>query len=104
MNFTDEESRLIFHQSKTLLQMVCQMFERFCHCYVANPEFVDLLDEEHAIMGVPEVSLEQAEELVLKINEQFPRVDNLTTCKIMDPDLNLFEIFVTKSEDFRNFN
>jgi len=104
VNYTDEESRLNFHKSKTLLQMVCQMFESFCFLHAVEPEFVDLIDEDRALMGVPDLFQEQAEDVVDKINTQFPRKDEFLTCRIMDPDLNLFEIFVTHSQDFTNVN
>lgn len=104
MTYTDEASRLIFHQSNTLLQMVCQVFERICYNYVVEPEFIDLLDEEHALLGVLDLLEEQTEEIIEQVNAQFPRTDQFVTCRIIDSELNLFEVFVTCSEDFTNYN
>lgn len=105
MLYTDEESRHIFHQSKTLLQMACQVFERLCHEFHAtDPEFIDLLCEDIALLGVAEITEEQAEDLLSRMNELFPRTDEYPTCELSDGDLGLFQIFVTTSEDFANVN
>lgn len=101
MNYVDDESRKIFHQSKTLLQMVCQMFESLCYLHGIAPEFIDLVDGDHALMGCPKITEEQADDVTFQLNKQFPRKDDFFTCKVLDVELNIFQIFVTDSKDFR---
>jgi len=104
MNYTDEASRLTFHKSKTMLQMICQAFEGICFNFGIEPEFIDLLDEDRALMGLPDVTEEHADAIKEKMNTQFPRTDDFLTCTVNDTDFNLFEIFVTTSNDLMNLN
>lgn len=100
MNYTDEESRLNFHQSKTLLQLLCQQFEKLCMEHGVIPEFIDLIDPDSALLGIPEIPEERAEAIVEEMNKQFPRKDEFLTCKFSNLQFNIFEIFVTDSRDF----
>lgn len=104
MKYTDEESRLTFHKSNSLLQLVCKMFESFCFLHVVEPEFIDLIEDNRALLGVPSIEVEQAHDIIEKMNQQFPRVDGFPTCKLLDDELNLFEILVTSSADLSQVN
>jgi len=104
MTYIDEESRLEFHKSNSLLQMVCQIFESFCFIQGLMPEFIELLDEDTALLGLPNAEEAQAEDLMQKINSQFLRIDGALTCSMMDKEWGLFRIFVTKPGDLLYVN
>lgn len=99
MTFTDGDARLAFHGAHTMLQMICQVFESEAFQYSKESEFVALLDEETAILGVLGLSSEAQQGLLEAVNKVFPRYDDQTTCSLHDEDLGLFFLLSTGNED-----
>ena len=60
-----------------------------------------MLDDETALVGVPGIEMEQAEDVADKLNNQFPRKDNQLTCQYVDDNYNVFHVFVTSHRDFK---
>lgn len=92
MNYTDEESRIIYHGTHTTIQLICQILESHAFLYGMEPEFIDMIDEDTALLGIHDINDEQATELCAKVNQQFPRKDDAKTCSIFDNTLGLFAI------------
>jgi len=105
MKFTDERSRSQYHQVPTFTQIVCGMFEAFCMVHRHEPELVAVVGEEDTVlMGIPEVSEVHAKEICTKVNAQFQRRDKKPTCKFVDIDTGLFELYVTDSTALANMH
>ena len=104
MFYTDEDSQEKFHASDPIMQMVCQFFENLCFTYGETPEFIDLIDEHNAILGVPGISPEQLPDLCDQLNVQFPRKDDQKTCTVYDGDVCIVRIYTTVSSDFKHLH
>lgn len=100
MLFLDDESRHMFHQSSTLLQIICQMLEFECAKHSAQVELI-ACESGLAIMGVQQITFDQLTDACQTVNKQFQRVDKTFTCKISERRMGIVECYASDLADYK---
>lgn len=103
MLFEDEEKRLTYHQSNSLLQVVCGIFESCLANHGIQCKIIECGLTEAAIEAT-ECTKDVAKQSCAEINKQFMRKDGMATCYTIEDNWEYFYFFVTTAQDFAQLN
>lgn len=104
MTFLDEDERHKYHKAPALLQVICQIFENYLVRWHLQCEVIEVEDMgcRLAVYSPSESDVEYhaLTDAVIKLNEQFKRLDKKPTMSIIDADNAIVNIFVSETRDF----
>lgn len=100
MLFETEEDRILYHKSNTVLQTIVQIFEDHCYLYHKQVQFIGLLNDAQALVGIADIDPEVMTEIEDKMNRQFSRKDPFVTCMVDNLDLGTFILYARHTHDF----
>lgn len=103
MLFPDEDTRHNYHQSESLLQVVCGIFESDLsrHAHQCTVLGVDIDGEKHmALVQVEDCAPLIVMDAIDHLNASFVRTDGQPTCLPLDKEQGQVMIMVTSATDF----
>ena len=101
MLYLDEETRLEFHKSSTLLQIICQMVDFECAKFTEQIEVI-AIDDSTALLQALNMGEVQMREVCMTVNKQFKRRDREYTCRVGDSQLHYIKCMVTQASDLEH--
>lgn len=103
MNFVDEDTRLEFHKSNTMMQMLCQTFESMCFRHGVVVTVIEMLDNNSAVLGA-ELEPEAAEGLFKSFNAYYGRIEGELSLHYLSAEDHLWLIHGDEGKNLLHLN